>query len=295
MSYVQVRRCVENENSDSDVIKLNTTPSYLKSDGDGLRRQDAERASRHMQNKHLVRCEARRYEYRLKYARYPPVTTRRVYHEPETVPEGTAHGESETNPVSDREREPASSSSQPPSEPAQTETTHTLVKRLRLQGKQPQAQSDGGNQSQAQNRESSVTTHVPSQPMDFSDTSARVRMNMKRSPLESQGDRSKQRRVMEDPDEDGVIIGEVQVNEEVEHPVSEVSVAEFDDWQLKEYEGTLRELQSQNDFMSFHGVPSSDVVNKEVIKTRWVLKPQGDGVKARFVMKHFATWKDEKQ
>ena len=61
----------------------------------------------------------------------------------------------------------------------------------------------------------------------------------------------------------------------------------------KEYEGILRELQSQNDFMSFHGVPSSEVVNKEVIKTRWVLKPHGEGVKARFVMKHFNTWKDE--
>ena len=59
--------------------------------------------------------------------------------------------------------------------------------------------------------------------------SARVRLNMKRSPFESQGDRSKQRRVMEDPDEDDVMIGEVQVNEEVEHPMSEVSVAEFDD------------------------------------------------------------------
>ena len=52
-----VRRCVENENSGSDVIKLNATPSYFKPDGDdvevrerdGLRRQDAERASRHMQ------------------------------------------------------------------------------------------------------------------------------------------------------------------------------------------------------------------------------------------------------
>ena len=72
---------------------------------------------------------------------------------------------------------------------------------------------------------------------------------MKRSPLESQGDRSRQRRVMEDPDEDEVMIGEVQVNEEVEHPTSEVSAKEFDDW--------LRELQSQNDFMSFHGVPRS--------------------------------------
>ena len=52
-----VPRCLENENSGSDVMKLNATPSYLKPHGndvevrerDGLRRQDAERASRHMQ------------------------------------------------------------------------------------------------------------------------------------------------------------------------------------------------------------------------------------------------------
>ena len=98
---------------------------------------------------------------------------------------------------------------------------------------------------------------------------------------------------MEDPDEDEVMIGDVQVNEEVEHLTSDVSVTEFDDCQQKEYEGILRELQSQDDFMSFHGVPSSEVTNIEVIKTRWVLKPQGEGVKARFVMKHFNTWKDE--
>ena len=50
------------------------------------------------------------------------------------------------------------------------------------------------------------------------------------------------------------MISEAQVNEEVEHPTSEVSVTEFDDGQQKEYEGILRELQSQNeDFMSFHG------------------------------------------
>ena len=85
----------------------------------------------------------------------------------------------------------------------------------------------------------------------------------------------------------------MQVNEEVEYPTSEVSVTEFDDWQQKEFEGILRELQSQNDFMSFHGVPSSELVNKEVIKTRLVLKPQGEGVKARFLMKHFNTWNDE--
>ena len=92
-----VRRCVENEFSGSDVIKLNATPSYLKLDGDdvevrerwtptpGCRACESARA-----NKHLVRCEARRYEYRLKYGRNPLVTTRRVYHESETVPEGTA-------------------------------------------------------------------------------------------------------------------------------------------------------------------------------------------------------------
>ena len=229
----EIGHSVENENSGSDVIKLNATPSCPKPDGDNVEVQErrtptpgcraCESAHAH---KHLVRSEARRYEYRLKYGRNPLVTTRRVYHEPETVPEGTAHGESERNPVSDREREPASSS-QPPIDPAQTETTHTPVKRLRLQGKQPQVQSDGGKQSQAQNRESSVTTHVPSQPMDLSDMSARVRLNMKRSPLESQGDRSKQRRVMENLDDDEVIVGEVQVNEEVEHPTPEVSVTEF--------------------------------------------------------------------
>ena len=31
-----VRRCVENENSGSDVLKLNATPSYLKPDGDDV-------------------------------------------------------------------------------------------------------------------------------------------------------------------------------------------------------------------------------------------------------------------
>ena len=123
---------------------------------------------------------------------------------------------------------------------------------------------------------------------------ARVRLNLKRSPLESQGDRSKQRRVMEDPDEHEVMIGEVQVNEEVEHPTSEVAVTEFDDWQQEEHEGILRELQSQNDLMSFHGVSRSEVANKEVIKNSLgAEKPQGEGVKARFVMKHFNTWKNE--
>ena len=58
-------------------------------------------------NKHWVRCEARRHEYRLKYGRNPLVATRRVYHEPETVREGAGPVASETNPGSVSEREPA--------------------------------------------------------------------------------------------------------------------------------------------------------------------------------------------
>ena len=125
--------------------------------------------------------------------------------------------------------------------------------------------------------------------MDLSDKSALVRLNMKRSPLESQGDRSKQRRVFEDAGKDEVMIGEIHLNEEVEHPRSEVSAAEFDDWQQREYEGKLKVLQSMNDLMSMHGVPCSEVANKELIKTRWVLKERGETVKARLVMKHFNT------
>ena len=92
-----VRRCVENENSRSDVIKLNATPSYLKPDGDDVEVRErwiftsgCRACESAHGNKHLVRCESSRYEYRLKYGRHPPVTTRRVYHEPETVPERTA-------------------------------------------------------------------------------------------------------------------------------------------------------------------------------------------------------------
>ena len=48
--------------------------------------------------------------------------------------------------------------------------------------------------------------------------SARVRLNMKRSPLEGQDDRPKQRRVSVDPDEDEVMIGDIPVNEEVNIP-----------------------------------------------------------------------------
>ena len=84
-------------------------------------------------------------------------------------------------------------------------TSDTHVKRLRLEGKQ-----------HVQNRESSVTTHVPRQPMDLSDTSARVPLNATRGLVESQDD------LLEDPGEDKVMIDEILVNEEVEHPRSDV-------------------------------------------------------------------------
>ena len=71
---------------------------------------------------------------------------------------------------------------------------------------------------------------------------------MKRSPPESHSERPKQRRVLEDPDGHEVMIGEIQVNEEVEHPWSEVSATEFDDWQQGEYSGKLKDLPPQNDF-----------------------------------------------
>ena len=44
-------------------------------------------------------------------------------------------------------------------------------------------------------------------------------------------ERPKQRRVLEDPDGDGVMIGEIQVNEEVQRLWSEISPTDFDDWQ----------------------------------------------------------------
>ena len=94
---------------------------------------------------------------------------------------------------------------------------------------------------------------------------------------------------MEDPDGDEVI----QVNEEEEHPWSEVSATDFDDWHHKECAGKLKALQSLNDTMSIYGVPSSEVVYKEVIITRWVLKEQGETVNTRLVMNiPIKTWKD---
>ena len=87
VSVSTARRCVENENSGPDVVKLAATPTDRKPDGDDVEaremvfdgRMQSVRVSTHT---HLVRCEARRYEHRQKYGRNP-VTTRRVHHDPE--------------------------------------------------------------------------------------------------------------------------------------------------------------------------------------------------------------------
>ena len=79
--------------------------------------------------------------------------------------------------------------------------------------------------------------------MDLSGAPAHVRLNMKRSPLESHIERQRQRRVIKNLDGDEVMIGEIQVNEVVEHPWSEVSTTEFHDWQQREYVEKLTELQ----------------------------------------------------
>ena len=55
--------------------------------------------------------------------------------------------------------------------------------------------------------------------MDLSDAPSRVRLSMKRSPLESHSEGPKQRLVLEDLGGDEIMIGETQVNEEVDHPM----------------------------------------------------------------------------
>ena len=227
-----VRRCEDNENGGLDVVKLTATPSHVNPDvvklaaawkakRDGLRRRDAERVSRHTET---VRCEARRHECRLEYGRNPLVygrnplvTARRAHHELERAlgEAGTVSGE--PNLVSDREKEPfvLSQSTADASAPTVTaQTSHTFVKRLRLEGKQ-----------HTDSHESPATLPKSSRPMDRSDAPARVRFNMNRSSLGSHSERPKQRRVLEDPDGDEVMTGEIELNEEVEHPWSERSLS----------------------------------------------------------------------
>ena len=99
------------------------------------------------------------------------------------------------------------------------------MKRPRLEGKQ-----------HIESHESPATL-LPSssQPTDLSDAPARVRLNMKRSPLESHSERPKQRCVLEYPDGVEVMIGETQVNKD----------DDCDDGQPRYYSGKLQELQSQ--------------------------------------------------
>ena len=66
-----VPRCVENENSGLDVVRLTATPSYLKPDGDDVdvqARWTPTEGCNACESAHgAVRCEARRYKYRLQY------------------------------------------------------------------------------------------------------------------------------------------------------------------------------------------------------------------------------------
>ena len=80
-------------------MKLTATHSYLKPGGDDVEVQEKWTSTEGCiacESAHGSRCEARRYESRLKCRRGPPVTTRRVYHDTER---------SQSNPVSDRDKE----------------------------------------------------------------------------------------------------------------------------------------------------------------------------------------------
>ena len=112
------------------------------------------------------------------------------------------------------------------------QSSRTLVKRLRLEGKQLSESHKGP-----------ATFPSSSLPMDLSDAPACVRLNMKRSPLERHSERPKQRRVLANPDGDDGMIVEIQVNEDVDHPWSEVSATEFDDWQHEDFAGKLKDLE----------------------------------------------------
>ena len=106
-----VRRWVENENSRQDVVKLIATPSYIMPDAsddvDVQEKRTPPDGSNAYESahgpKHIVRCEARRYEqYRLKFRRNRPPTTRRVHHELHL--EGADSAPREAYPLSDREK-----------------------------------------------------------------------------------------------------------------------------------------------------------------------------------------------
>ena len=71
------------------------------------------------------------------------------------------------------------------------------------------------------------------------------------------------RSLLEISDGHTIMIGDVQVNEEVEGVWPEVSSQQVEGWHQRVRAGKVKWLQSQNDFMSMHDVPSSEVVNKE--------------------------------
>ena len=114
---VRALRRVENENSGPDVVRLASTPSYLKPDGDDVEVQKkrwtpmegCNTCGSPHGNDHVVRCDARRYEYRWKFRRKPPLTTPPAYHEPGRAPQGARPVPNESNPVSGREKEQVAS------------------------------------------------------------------------------------------------------------------------------------------------------------------------------------------
>ena len=90
------------------------------------------------------------------------------------------------------------------------------MKRVRLNVKQSVGYEHRAKQSSSS-----------SQPKDLTDAPARVRLNMRRSTLETLDERSKQRRVTESLGGDEVMIREVQANEESGSGWPEVSPQYF--------------------------------------------------------------------
>lgn len=119
-----------------------------------------------------------------------------------------------------------------------------------------------------------------------------MRMNEKRSP-EAQGGRESMKKQRRIDSEGSMVIGAIHVNEEDTDNYPEITPEEFDDWHHRQREAKITELKSHDSFRSMHGVTKNEVIGKNIIKTRWVMRDQGDTVKGRLVMKHFNTWKDE--
>ena len=104
----------------------------------------------------------------------------------------------------------------------------------------------------------------------------------------------KQRSMLQDPDGDKVMIGEIQVNEVVEHPWSEISATDIDDGKQREYAGGTSRAPV---IMRFHEHAWStkfwSCQQRCHQNTLVFLKEQGGTVISRLVMKHFNTWEEE--